>query len=115
MKIDSAILYVKDLDESIGFFCNQLNFNLEFKDSSRYASFIFDDKSKLGVIQVNEKEKDNPGHNAVKFRIKDATALYTKLKKQGLKFSKDLTIESWAIEFIVLDIDGNKLIMAERN
>lgn len=114
MKIDSAIFYVKDLNQSVDFFTKKLDFKLEFKDGNRYASFIFEDNSKLGIIQTNEKEIDNPGHNAVKIGTNDAELLYEKYQDNDLQFYKEFTEESWAKEFIVFDPDKNKLIFAER-
>jgi predicted enzyme related to lactoylglutathione lyase len=114
MRIDAAILYVKNLAESITFFHEKLGFTLEFQDGDRYASFIFEGDARLGIIQANAKEIENPGHNALKIRVTNAAAIYKELQEKGMEFYKPLTVEPWATEFIVLDVDKNKIIMVER-
>lgn len=109
MKIlDAVIFYTKDLDTSVKFYTEQIGLKLEYKTKDKYASFLFDNNVKLGIKKASE-EREVPGSQTFFLSVKDAKVEYEIAKQKGLNIRKKLTEEQWALEFSVLDPDGNKI------
>lgn len=108
MKLHSGIFYTNDID-IIEAFYRDLGFEVEYKSGDRFISFIIGDEGRLGIKKKTE-DREIPGHQTVFIEVDEIEEFYKNLKNKNLKILKPLTKEKWALEFTVLDPDGNKLL-----
>lgn len=106
--LDAVIFYTNDLGEAVKFYTEQIGLKLEYKSGDKYASFLFDNGVKLGIKRASE-EREVPGAQTFFLATENAEAEYEKVQKKGLKIRKELVEEEWAIEFSIVDPDGNKI------
>lgn len=106
--LHSAIFYTRNLTESVDFYVQLLEFEIEYIQQGRFASFILGE-CRLGIKQAKE-EREIPGHQTVFVMTDDIVQLYEALKARRVTFSKHLVEEDWATNFALLDPDGNKML-----
>lgn len=107
-RLEAVVFYTHNIDIAIDFYTNQVGLQLEYKSEDKYASFLFDNGVKLGIKKAVEK-REVPGSQTFFLAVKDAKAKYEDVQKKGINIYKELTEEPWALEFSVLDPDGNKV------
>lgn len=112
MKLDSAVFYTNDLARAVAFYKDTLGWSLEYVQESRFASFAFEN-AKLGIKQARE-EREVPGHQTVFLACEDIEKEYENIRLRNIPIFKDLTKEDWAINFSILDPDGNKIQFVKR-
>lgn len=106
--LDAVVFYTNDIPTIVDYYTKQIGLKLEYQSDDTYASFLFDNGVKLGVKKAVE-EREVPGTQTFFMAVKDAKAEYAAALKKGLNIRKQLTDEPWALEFSVLDPDGNKI------
>lgn len=107
-KLDSALLYTNDIPAVVDYYTNKIGLQLEYKIGEDYASFMLDNKVRLGIKKATE-ERERPGSQAFIMAVEDARAEYEAAKYNGLTIYKELAEKRWGKEFSVLDPDGNKI------
>ncbi len=107
MKLDSAIFYTNNLKKAIDFYKNTVGLSLDYVREDKFASFNLGN-GKLGIKQAKEK-REMPGHQSLFIATDNIKKDYSRFKKRGIIFLKDLTEEAWAVNFSFLDPDGNKI------
>jgi predicted enzyme related to lactoylglutathione lyase len=110
--LDSVIFYTNDIPAIVDYYTNQIGLKLEYKDSNKYASFLFDNNVRLGIKKAIET-REVPGSQTFFLSVQDAKSEYKKAQTKSLNIYKQLTDEPWALEFSVLDPDGNKIEFAK--
>lgn len=106
--LDAVVFYTNDIETAVDFYTNKIGLKLDYQTEDKYASFLFDNGVKLGVKRARE-QREVPGAQTMFLAVEDARAEYKKAKDKELNILKDLIEEDWAIEFSVLDPDGNKV------
>ena len=106
--LDAVVFYTNDIDKIIDFYTYQIGLELEYRSGDKYASFLFDNGVRLGIKKAAEK-REIPGSQTFFLSVKNAKIEYKNAQKKGLKIYKELIEETWALEFSVLDPDGNKI------
>jgi len=106
--LDAVIFYTNDLTRATAFYTEQIGLKLEYKSGDKYASFLFDNGVKLGIKKASE-DREVPGSQTFFLAVENAEAEYKKAQEKGLEIRKELVEEEWAIEFSILDPDGNKI------
>ena len=106
--LDAVIFYTNDIDTIVEFYSNKIGLKLVYRSGDKYASFLFDNGVKLGVKKAIE-EREIPGAQSMFLAVKNAKSEYEQALKKGLSILKELVEEDWAIEFSILDPDGNKI------
>jgi len=106
--LDAVIFYTHDLSRSVDFYTEQIGLQLEYRRGDKYASFLFDNGVKLGIKKASE-DRETPGSQTFFLAVEDARVEYAKAQQKGLRILKELIEEDWALEFSVLDPDGNKI------
>jgi len=107
-KLDAVIFYTHDVPAVVDYYTNKIGLKLEYTSGDKYASFLFDNGVKLGIKKATE-EREVPGSQTFFLAVVDAKAEYELAKQKGLHILKELVEEEWALEFSVLDPDGNKV------
>jgi catechol 2,3-dioxygenase-like lactoylglutathione lyase family enzyme len=113
MELDSAIFYTRDLNKIISFYTDIIGLTLEAKNGEYYASFIFDNGSKIG-IKVADEEREIPGNQTIILSTHKIDEIYSNLKKAEVVFYSDIVDQPWGRHFSVLDPDGNKVEFVQR-
>jgi len=111
--LDTVVFYTNNIPAVVEFYTNKMGLKLDYRQGDTYASFLFDNNVRLGIKKASE-EREIPGTQAFFFTSKDAKADYEDAKARGLEIYKELTDEPWAVEFSVLDPDGNKIEYLQR-
>lgn len=106
--LDAVVLYTNDIDKAVDFYVRQIGLKLEYRSGDKYVSFLFDNGVKLGIKKAVEK-REIPGSQTFFLATKDAKREFENAQKKGLNIYKELVEEPWALEFSVLDPDGNKV------
>lgn len=106
--LDAVVFYTNDIPTIVDYYTKQIGLELGYRGDNKYVSFLFDNGVKLGIKKATE-EREKPGSQTFFLAVKDARAEYKKAQAKGLSIHKKLVEESWAIEFSVLDPDGNKI------
>ena len=87
---------------------------LEYRQSDKYASFLFENDARLGIKKASE-EREAPGSQTIFLATDDAKAEYARALAKNLKIYKELVVVDWGIEFSLLDPDGNKVEYLQRS
>jgi len=111
--LDSVIFYTNDIDRVVDYYTNVIGLRLEYRSGDKYASFLFDNNVRLGIKKAVE-EREVPGAQTFFLAVEDAEAEFKKAQGKGLSIRKQLVKEPWAIEFSVLDPDGNKIEFVQK-
>ncbi len=105
------VLFVKDLNESIDFYVNELGLPLKYRDENRAE--LFDNPTR---IVLRKKDKSDDSHRSgilIGFTVNDLYELCEMFKKRGLRFLKEPREESFGKHAIMLDPDGHMISLAE--
>ena len=108
MKLHSAVFYTNDIDAVEDFYTNKLGLALDYRAGEKFISFLLSNDTKLGIKKATE-EREIPGAQTVFLQVDDVNAWYTKAQDMNLNILKELTEESWATNFSILDPDKNKV------
>lgn len=106
--LEAVVFYTNDIDKVVNFYTRQIGLELEYRSGDKYASFLFDNGVKLGIKKAVEK-REIPGSQTFFLATEDAKSEYENAQKKGLNIYEELVEEPWALEFSVLDPDGNKI------
>ncbi|MBA4320228.1 MAG: hypothetical protein C0412_17665 [Flavobacterium sp.] len=112
IKLDSAVFYTSDLARAVAFYRDIIGFEVDYVQSDRYASFNLSN-AKLGIKQAKEA-REIPGHQTIFIECENIEEIYQQFKSKGVDILKELTTEDWAINFSILDPDGNKVQYVKR-
>lgn len=108
MNFDSGVFYTNDI-ANIKSFYEDLGFTLSYYQPERFISFIFENGCKLGIKQRKE-EREVPGSQTIFVVVEELEEFYQKLHESGgYNINKPLTKDDWAMNFSILDPDGNKV------
>lgn len=113
MKLDSAVFYTNDLEKALEFYRDFLGLKVNYVTEEKFAEFQFDNGVRLGIKKA-EEEREKPGAQTIFVVAEDIEEQYKHFKEVGAKFYKELKIEPWAIEFAIIDPDGNKVEFLKR-
>ena len=108
MKLHSAVFYTNNIDEVERFYNKTLGLEIEYRSGNKFISLIFPNKVRLGIKKASE-DREVPGKQTIFIEVKDIDNWYAKAKDLKLNILKELTEESWATNFSVLDPDKNKV------
>lgn len=111
--LDSVIFYTNDIQTAVEFYSEQIGLQLDERTGDKYVSFRFDNGVKLGIKKAVEG-REIPGAQTFFLAVDDATGEYAKAKAKGLSIFKELVDEPWALEFSMLDPDGNKIEFVQK-
>ncbi|MFC1624806.1 VOC family protein [Patescibacteria group bacterium] len=114
MKLHSAVLYTSDIDAVEDFYNKKLGIEIEYRSGDKFISFMFPNGSRLGIKKAVE-EREVPGKQTLFIEVDSVNEWYKKAQEFNLNILKQLTEESWATEFSVLDPDGNKVQIIQPN
>lgn len=113
MELESAVFYTNDLSRVVEFYRDLIGLSVDYIQEGRFASFIFDNKVKLGIKQKKE-EREVPGSQAIFIAVDNIDEKYSEIKSKNIPIHKVLTVQDWGTNFAVLDPDGNKVEFVER-
>lgn len=112
MKLHSAVFYTHDIDAVEDFYTNKLGLKLDYRAGDKFISFWLSNGVKLGIKKATE-DREVPGAQTVFLEVDNVHDWYKKAQDKGLNILKELTEESWATNFSVLDPDENKVQIIE--
>ncbi len=108
---------VADLDCSIGFYTQQLGFDLDFRYEDFYAGIVRDGHSihlKLADAPRGEREfRLENEHLDVTFTVDDIRTAYKEAQSKSVPFTQPLREMPYGHEFYVSDPDGFILAFVE--
>lgn len=113
MIFDSTIFFTRNFDRTVTFCRDELGFELEYAQPNRFASFTFANGVRLG-IKVPTEEREVPGHQTIFISVPDPAGLEQAFKDKGIAISHPLRDQEWALEFAILDPDGNKVLFYKK-
>jgi len=110
---------VDDLDRAIGYYCDKLGFELDFKYESFYAAVTGDGLAihlkcapKLGTEREYRKQNK---HLDAYISVAGIRGLFSELEMRGAQVIKPLEERPWAcVDFYVEDPDGYILCFSEQ-
>lgn len=110
----SPLLLVRDIDRSIEFYTNNLDFTLDFKYEDFYAGII------NGGHSIHLKSVDHPITTVrntddleLQFSVADIEKLYDELRAKPVNMIQSLRTQPYGKEFYITDPDGNPLGFVE--
>lgn len=112
MDLDSVVFYTNSLPDSIDFYREVLDLELEYQDNE-YASFTFLNKVSLGIKKSTEK-REIPGSQTIIIGVQDIQSLFSSFKQKKCQFYQEIVSHEWGKDFALLDPDGNKIEFLER-
>lgn len=110
--LDAVVFYTNNVDTIVDFYTNKIGLKLDYQSGDSYASFLFDNGVKLGVKKAKE-EREIPGAQTMFLAVEDAKCEYARAQETDLNILKELIEEDSALEFSVLDPDGNKIMFVQ--
>jgi catechol 2,3-dioxygenase-like lactoylglutathione lyase family enzyme len=110
LKYVAPVLRVTDLQRSLGYYRNQLGFELEFDYGGFYAGVIRDD-CRVHLNCAAPPERDQKAFETAEyldacFGVEDAEALANVFASSGAAFSVPLRAMAYGREFYIRDPDG---------
>jgi len=114
MNLHSAVFYTNNIDAVEDFYNKKLGIEVEYRSGDKFISFIFPNNIRLGIKKAVE-EREVPGKQTIFIEVDDVNYWYKKAQELNLNIHKQLTEESWATEFSILDPDGNKVEITHPN
>jgi len=101
---------VRDLDKSITFYTEKLDFELEFRYEDFYAGIIKDGCSihlKFGKPSIVERESKRENNDLdLVFSVDDVEDLYDQFLKKSIDIVQPLCDRPYGKEFYIADPDG---------
>jgi len=114
MKLDSAVFYSNDIGKVVSFYKDILGFAVEYQQGDKYVSFIFPNDARLGIKRKVE-EREIPGAQTAFISLESGIeSLYESLKQKDIPIYKELIVQDWGKNFSILDPDGNKVQLVEK-
>lgn len=95
------------------FYTEILGFEIEYRQSDKYISFIFENGARLGIKKATE-EREIPGYQTVFISIDNITSYFNSIKRNDVEICKELVEKDYGIEFSLLDPDKNKILFIQR-
>lgn len=121
MRISSAIAQLRttDLEESIRFYTTKVGLMLEFQYEDFYAGIRAGNQLfHLKLVDKKDPSIDFVGkgeHFHLYLETDDAVAAAEALKRNGVRFAKDVHETAWGTrEFVINDNQGHTLYFGER-
>lgn len=114
MNLDSAVIYTKNLANSVKFYQEVVGLEVLHLEEGKFASLKFDNEVNLSIKQQTE-DRESPGCQTIIIQSPDIEADYARVEAAQPKFYKQLTTEAWGQEFSVQDPDGNKVAFVQRS
>ena len=114
-----AQIRTTDLEESISFYIEKLEFKLEFRFSDFYAGIKVAENQQFHLKLVDEKDPSidlvrEHGHQYLFFSIDDVDAAAERFKRAGVQFHREIEATEWGARvFYVYDNQGHVLCFAQ--
>jgi len=119
MKINqiTALLLVRDLDKSIAFYVQQLDFTLAFIYEDFYAGIENSGHSihlKVNDYSDDEKVIEKPTYELdLLFSVDNVAALFEEISKKDIEIVQPLRKMPYGKEFYIADPDGHVIAFVE--
>lgn len=115
--VKSVSIPVSDQDRAVAFYTEKLGFklvvDLPFNEKVRWIEVRPPSGQTRVVLFCAAAHEDRIGTlSNVILTAPDIEAAYAELLKKGVTFAKPLTKESWGSAAILLDPDGNQLVLS---
>ena len=115
MNIDSTVFYSNDINSVVDFYRDIIGLTVEYQQSDKYVSFLFENGVRLGIKRAAE-EREIPGAQTIFIAANDIETLYYKFLDVGVTISKELQLNvGFGLNFSILDPDNNKVQFVDRN
>ena len=113
----SPLFLVADINTSLKFYVNELNFEVDFLYEDFYAGIIKDGHSihlKVSDYSSEErKEKRNDANINITFSVSNIEDLYEALSHKSIEIVQQLRDMPYGKEFYIADPDGNIIAFLE--
>jgi len=113
MKLDATVLYSNNIEVVTKFYQETIGLELGYRQGDKFVSFEFANGVNLAIKKALEK-REIPGAQTFFIGVDNARKMYEVMKEKNVDFYKELTEESWGIEFAILDPDKNKIEFIQR-
>ena len=114
MKLDSAVFYSHDIEKVVNFYRDVIGLEVEYQQSDKYVSFLFDNGVRLGIKRAVE-EREKPGTQTIFISIPNIVSFYEKIQESGVEITKELIYtDGFGNNFSILDPDMNKVQFVDR-
>jgi predicted enzyme related to lactoylglutathione lyase len=113
LKLDSAILYTKDIKRIRDFYEKIIGLEFHYQDEERFVSFHFANGVNLGIRLEKVDTRELAGYQTIFLKPEDIKSEFERLKKLDVVFEKEIQEFDWGIYFAVYDPDGNKVSFVE--
>ena len=115
VNIDSTVFYSNDINNVVDFYRDIIGLTVEYQQSDKYVSFLFENGVRLGIKRAAE-EREIPGAQTIFIASNDIEILYEKFQRRGVIISKELQLnDGFGLNFSILDPDNNKVQFVDRN
>jgi len=111
LKIQYVVFYTNDMGRAVTFYRKFLGPECEGSDD-RFTEFRVGDA--LFGIKMSTEPREAPGHQTVILECDDVKSIYGFCRGLDVPTAKELSVESWGVNFAVLDPDGNKVEFVQR-
>ena len=113
----SPLFLVADINFSIKFYTDKLNFDVDFRYEDFYAGIIKDGYSiHLKVSDYSVEKRKNKKNNEdinITFLVSNIEVLYEELSHKSIEIVQTLRVMPYGKEFYVADPDGNIISFLE--
>ncbi len=113
LKLDSAILYTKDIKRIRDFYEKIIGLEFHYQDEERFVSFHFANGVNLGIRLEKVDTRELAGYQTIFIQPENIQEEFERLKSLDVEFRDELKEYDWGICFTVYDPDGNKLLFVE--
>lgn len=123
-QVGTVSIFVNDQDQARDFYVNTLGFELRqdtpMSDTTRWVSVA--PKGAITEIVLYKPDENWQDYKhlvgkpqPVTFNVSDMAALHADLKAKGVQFVMEPEIQPWGTQAMILDSEGNSLILVERS
>ncbi|MED2971856.1 VOC family protein [Fictibacillus sp. B-59209] len=126
-KIGHITILVKDFDEAVAFYTNQLGFelltNVAFGNGHRWVTVAPSKESETAIVFVKGDTPDKAerigsqasNHVFLVIQTEDCLRDYEEMKKKGVSFLGEPKEVPWGIEVVFEDLYGNRFDLLQHN
>ena len=108
-------IHVNDIETSISWYIDFLNFQCTYKSSIKHPDFATLEKDNLKIYIIKNESRESYASNVIVIEVEDIKTEFKALENSNVlivrEISKGLFSES---EFIIKDYEDNKLIYKQK-